>query len=248
MLANSSTEPTTVYPTPSGMPVSHSSGSQSVSSSARRRCTSYDPPDTWDVCNASKHGEGAHVTWRVYPSGFTATSSTGGDTTVICRVSRSDRGMGLAKSLALKTTWWGSARTSAQVGDHVKVPRPLPQYVKSAGWSTSVSAPPTAVMVTGWLSGSEASTSNVNSVPANTQVSAMGTTSGGWLAQSCTSIWMSRTTSPTLRSVPLTGRHSSMRMATLYSPTNCGVVQVRSPVSGSMVNSSSPGLTSSGKT
>ena len=52
----------------------------------------------------SKHVVGAHVICRVYPSGLTATSSTGGETTVICRVSKSDRGMGLAKSLALKTT------------------------------------------------------------------------------------------------------------------------------------------------
>ena len=58
---------------------------------------------------------------------------------------------------------------------------------------------------------------------------------------------MSRTTSPTLRSVPLTGRHSSMRMATLYSPPAAGGP---SEVSGFLVNGEFvfPGLTSSGKT
>ena len=166
--------------------------------------------------------------------------------TVIWRVSKSTSGMALPTSWALNTTWYGWARTSAHSGDHENTPLPAPTEANDAGCATSLKAPPTADSVTPSPSGSEANTLKVSVSPASTQVSPMAAISGGWLAHNWTSIWRSRVTSPTLRRVPPTSLHSSMRMATLYSPAIWGVFHVTSPVSSSMVNTSGAALTSSG--
>ncbi len=176
---------------------------------------------------------GSQVRAMLLPVAVATRNSGAGATTVMLKVSMATRFTTGPLSVAWILVWYGAKRTCEQLASQSKMAvtgESSTNWVIDAGELVTSKGPPYPVMFINPPKGSLASMTMLKVCPASIQVSGKAFNSGGRLSHTFTKICMSRKIEP--NKIP--SLHSSIRIARLYSPVCCGLIQLTVPVMGSI--------------